>query len=151
MKISDYLDVRRICVELTSTSKNDSIKELSGVLKGSKDIVGFDKFVSDVFARENLKTTGIGDEVAVPHARTDAVKKIVVAFGVSKTGIDFQSIDKKLCKLIFLIGIPTDNISSYLQILAHLTRLLKREDFRQELLQAEDSKQVIKIFKEIEK
>lgn len=151
MRALDYFDKNSICTELKSNSKNEAIKELADLIRDNKNISDFDKFVGDVFSRENLKTTGIGDGVAIPHARTDAVKKIIIAFGISKTGVDFQSMDKNPSNIIFLIGIPTEHIDDYLKVLGHLTRLLKHEDMRQSLLKAKDKEEIIRIFKQAEK
>ena len=151
MKISDYLKEDIICLDLKSTSKKDVIEELGSIIKNSKEVTDYEMFISDVMEREKLSTTGVGDGVALPHARTNAVSKFVVAFGRSKKEVNFNSIDKKKVNLIFLMGTPkNETLDLYLVLLAHLTRLLRKEDFRQLLLKAEKPSEVIKAFKDIE-
>lgn len=86
MKISDYLKEKRILLSLKAHGKEESIKEIATLLKDSKDIVDFKSFLKDVFEREKLGTTGVGSEIAIPHARTDAVKDFVIGFGRSQEG-----------------------------------------------------------------
>ena len=151
MKISDYLKEDIICLDLKSTSKKDVIEELGSIIKNSKEVTDYEMFISDVMEREKLSTTGVGDGVALPHARTNAVSKFVVAFGRSKKEVNFNSIDKKKVNLIFLMGTPkNETLDLYLVLLAHLTRLLRKEGFRQLLLKAERPSEVIKAFKDIE-
>ena len=151
MKISNYLKEDIICLDLKSTSKKDVIEELGSIIKNSKEVTDYEMFISDVMEREKLSTTGVGDGVALPHARTNAVSKFVVAFGRSKKEVNFNSIDKKKVNLIFLMGTPkNETLDLYLVLLAHLTRLLRKEDFRQLLLKAERPSEVIKAFKDIE-
>ena len=151
MKISNYLKEEMLCLDLKSTSKKDVIEELGSIIKNSKEVTDYEMFISDVMEREKLSTTGVGDGVALPHARTNAVSKFVVAFGRSKKEVNFNSIDKKKVNLIFLMGTPkNETLDLYLVLLAHLTRLLRKEDFRQLLLKAERPSEVIKAFKDIE-
>jgi len=151
MKISNYLKEEMLCLDLKATSKKDVIEELGSIIKNSKEVTDYEMFISDVMEREKLSTTGVGDGVALPHARTNAVSKFVVAFGRSKKEVNFNSIDKKKVNLIFLMGTPkNETLDLYLVLLAHLTRLLRKEDFRQLLLKAERPSEVIKAFKDIE-
>lgn len=151
MKIGDYLKEDRISLNLKSSNKEESVKEISMLLKSAKEINDFEAFIGEVFEREKLNTTGIGNEIAIPHARTDAVKDFVIAFGRSKEGIEFNSLDGNPAKLIFLMGTPKHKgVRAYLKILAHLTRLLKKESFRNSLLTAYNSKEIIDIFKKAE-
>jgi fructose-specific phosphotransferase system IIA component len=151
MKIGDYLTEERISLELKTHTKEEAIKEMSTLLKDAKELVDFDTFVKDVFEREKLGTTGIGNEIAIPHARTDAVKDFVIAFGRSSEGVEFNSLDGKPAKLIFLMGTQKEkNLNNYLKTLAHLTRLLKRESFRSLLLKASSPREIIDAFKKAE-
>jgi fructose-specific phosphotransferase system IIA component len=152
MRIGDYLKEDRILLNLKARTKQDSIKELATLLKGAEEVVDFDTFLKDVFEREKLGSTGIGDGIAIPHARSDAVKDFVIAFGKSVEGVEFESLDGKPAKLIFLMGTHKERkLDSYLEILAHLTRLLKHESFREALLGASTPAAVIDEFKKVEK
>lgn len=152
MKIVDYLKEEMLVLNLEAEKKEDVIKELGAVICRSKSVIDSKKFIADVFERENMATTGIGHEVAIPHARTDNVKEFVVSFGRSLKGVKFESIDHKPVKLIFLMGTPqSSGVSQYLQILAHLSRLLHKEDFRNQLLNANTPTEIIEIFKNEER
>ena len=152
MRISDYLKEEMICLNLKATGKEEAIKELGSLIRKAKEITNYEKFLKDVLEREKLNTTGIGEGVALPHARTDAVTGFVIAFGRSENGIDFEALDRKKAKLLLLMGTPRKaGLDQYLVLLAHLTRLLKRESFRKSLLKAENPAEVIDIFKKFEK
>jgi len=150
MKISDHISEKTICLDLENTTKDDVIRELSELLKESEYVTDFDVFLKDVFEREKLGATGIGNGIAIPHARTDAVHNIIIAFGRSSQGIDFNGVDDKPAKLVFLMGTPKKDVNKYLQVLAHLTRLLKKESFRQQLLEAQNADEILNAIKEIE-
>ncbi len=148
MKIVDYLKEDMLVLELKAEKKEDAIRELGTVICKSKSVIDSEKFISDVFEREEMCTTGIGNEVAIPHARTDNVKKFVVSFGRSLKGVEFESLDHKPVKLIFLMGTPkSSGMKQYLHILAHLNRMLQKEDFRKQLLKANSPAGIIEIFK----
>lgn len=151
VKISDYLKEERIILDLEATNKEEAIKRLAEVFRGAKEMVDFEKFLSDVFERESLGTTGIGLGLALPHARTQAVNSFVMAIGRVKEEIDFGSLDGEPVRLIFLMGTPKEEVQGYLKTLAHLTRLLKKESLRTKLLEARSSQEVIEVFLEEEK
>ena len=152
MKISDYLKEDMICLNLKATNKEEVIKELGEIIRQCKDITNYDMFIKDMLERERIATTGIGDEIAIPHARTDSVSQFVIAFGRSENGVAFDSLDEKKARLIFLMGTPkTAGINHYLQLLAHLNRLLRKESFRELLMKAEKPSDIICLFKEVEK
>jgi len=150
MKISDHISEKMICLALENTTKDDAIKELAELLKESEQVTDFNVFLKDVFEREKLGATGIGNGIAIPHARTDAVHNIIIAFGRSSQGINFNGVDDKPAKLVFLIGTPKKDVNKYLQVLAHLTRLLKKESFRQQLLEAQNADEILNAIRQIE-
>ncbi|MBU0571284.1 MAG: PTS sugar transporter subunit IIA [Candidatus Omnitrophica bacterium] len=144
MKLKKYVTKDQMLLDLNSRTKEDAIKEMAELLRKSPAITNFDQFLLDVFARENLQTTGIGHGVAIPHARTNATEDFILAFGRSQAGIDFGSVDKTPVKLIFLMGTPKkEGLTDYLKILAQLSRLLKRPEFRESLLAAQDPEEIL--------
>lgn len=151
MRIRDYLRDDRMIFDLKARNKKETIKKISVLLKKADEMIDFDVFLKDVFEREELKTTGIGKEVAIPHARTDAVKDFVMVFAKSPEGVKFNSLDGKPVKLIFLIGTPKkEKLNNHLKILARLTKLLQEKSFRDSLLNASSSKEIIEKFRELE-
>lgn len=152
MKVRDYLREKQILLELKAKDKEEAIKEIVALLKDAKEITDFGAFLKDVFEREKLTTTGIGHGIAIPHARTNAVKDLVIAFGRSCEGMEFNSVDSKPAKLIFLLGTPKkEGLGNYLKMLARLTKLLKEESFRNLLLKATSPKEIIDEFKKVDK
>jgi len=151
MNISQFLKENRILLNLEASNKKDAISELAAVLGNSKEVSDFKLFLNDVFQREALNTTAIGNEIAIPHARTDGVKEFVMAIARVKRGIDFVALDNKPVKLIFLMGTPKEKgVNDYLQKLAHLTRLLQKESFRNSLIRVSSAKEIIEEFRKVE-
>jgi fructose-specific phosphotransferase system IIA component len=152
MKVTEFLREDRMVLDIKANTKDGAIKELAEILRDAPEIINFENFVRDIFERESLNTTGIGNEIAIPHARTDSVNNFIIAFGRSIKGIDFKSLDGKSVKLIFLMGTPKEKgLNNYLKILAHLTRLLQKEHFKDSLLKASSPREVIEEFQKIEK
>jgi len=150
MKLYEYMQEKTVCVNLNSREKDTAIAELARLLKNNPAVEDFQGFLEAVFARETESTTGIGDMVAIPHARTDTVSDFVVAVGISKAGIDFKAVDGKPVHLLILMGIPTHKVNLYLRLLAHLSFLFKQKGFIQRLLSASDSDMVLEMFAEYE-
>jgi fructose-specific phosphotransferase system IIA component len=150
MEVKDYIRKEFINLNLLTERKEDAIRELAQLMKGAQEMVDFERFLENVFERERLGTTGIGDGIAIPHARTDAVDKLVIALGRSARGVEFESLDGKKVKLLFLMGTPKGSVSYYLKILAQISRLLKRDTFREKLLEAQDAETVVRLFSELE-
>jgi fructose-specific phosphotransferase system IIA component len=151
MKLSSFLREDLIQLELQSKTKNDVIQECIDLISKAGEITNKEEFKKTILEREQLETTGIGDGIAIPHGRTDAVKQLVIAFGKSKDGIDFQSLDGNPAYLFFMIASPQNASGVYLRVLAKISRLLKSYDFRTALRNAETPAQVIEIFQEAEK
>jgi fructose-specific phosphotransferase system IIA component len=150
VEVKGYIREELINLDLLSERKEDAIRELARLMESTQGVIDFDLFLEDVFERERLGTTGIGDGIAIPHARTDAVDQLVIALGRSARGVEFESLDGKKVKLLFLMGTPKGSVSHYLKILAQLTRLLKEGTFRDKLLEARDKEIVVSLFREIE-
>jgi len=150
VEVKGYIREELINLDLLSERKEDAIRELARLMERTQGMIDFDLFLEDVFKRERLGTTGIGDGIAIPHARTDAVDQLVIALGRSARGVEFESLDGKKVKLLFLMGTPKGSVSHYLKILAQLTRLLKEGTFRDKLLEARDKEIVVSLFREIE-
>jgi fructose-specific phosphotransferase system IIA component len=150
VEVKGYIREELINLDLLSERKEDAIRELARLMESTQGMIDFNLFLEDVFERERLGTTGIGDGIAIPHARTDAVDQLVIALGRSARGVEFESLDGKKVKLLFLMGTPKGSVSHYLKILAQLTRLLKEGTFRDKLLEARDKEIVVSLFREIE-
>ena len=104
-----------------------------------------DKLIDALMAREALGSTAIGQGIAIPHSKCDCVDKLVAAFGLSKKGIDFDSLDGESAYIFFLLVAPQDSAGPHLKALARISRLLKDKYFRDTLRGCEDEKSVVKI------
>jgi nitrogen PTS system EIIA component len=148
MKILDFLCSDAITTELNGQTKEEVIRELVQLLHKAKKIKDVAHLVKILMEREELGSTGIGQGIAIPHGKSDALKDIVAAFGISKKGVNFNALDGEPVNLIFLLIAPHDSAGAHLKALAKISRLLKDKFFRQALREAKDVKEVIKIIKE---
>ena len=147
MQIMDFLSKKAIVIDIKSTKKEDAIKELVDALLNSGDIEKRcrNKLIESLMARESLGSTAIGQGIAIPHAKSDCVSKLVAAFGLSHKGVDFDSLDGELAYIFFLLVAPQDSAGPHLKALARISRLLKDKYFRDTLRNCTDDKAVIKI------
>ncbi len=150
MKISDYLKEEFCLMELKATTMEEAIGEIVSNLEKSGKIKDKEKFVHDILEREALGSTGIGYQLAIPHARTEAIEGFVIGFARSLKGIDFKSLDGRKVNLIFLMGANPKDLSLYLRLLAELSKLLIDNTFRKTLLSVNTPKEVVEIFKRFE-
>lgn len=147
MKITDFLSTKAITTDIKSTKKEDVIKELVDTLINSSDIDKRhrNKLIDALMAREALGSTAIGQGVAIPHAKSDCVDKLVASFGISRRGVDFDSLDGEPAHIFFLLVAPQDSAGPHLKALARISRLLKDKYFRDGLRNCQDDKSVIDI------
>ncbi|MDD5347593.1 MAG: PTS sugar transporter subunit IIA [Candidatus Omnitrophica bacterium] len=150
LRVTDFLRPEFCIMDLKADNKEQAIKELTQVLESSGKIKDKNDFVKHVMERERLGSTGIGNRVAIPHAPTQSVDGIVVAFGRSRGGLDFQSLDGQEVNLIFLIGTTPDDLAVYLKLLASLSRLLTNRQFREEFMMAGSSQDLFGILRKFE-
>lgn len=149
MKIMDFLNEKAIEDNLISKDKKEVTRELVELLIQAKEIKAKDKekIVKILLERESLGSTGIGQGIAIPHGKTEGVRRIVAAFGRSLFGIDFASLDREPVYLFFLILAPADSVGAHLKALARISRLLKNKNFRQALKEAKDEGELLNIIK----
>ena len=147
MQIMDFLSKKAIITDIKSTKKEDVVKELVDALVNSGDIEkrSRNKLIDALMNRESLGSTAIGQGIAIPHAKSDCVSKLVAAFGLSRKGVDFDSLDGELAYIFFLLVAPQDSAGPHLKALARISRLLKDKYFRDTLRNCTDDKAVIKI------
>ena len=150
LKISEYLKPEAIIMEIKAKEKIAAINELVAHMVKSKLVQDGKEFIKALAKRENLESTGIGDGIAIPHARTNAVKDLTLAFARSPKGIDFSSVDGKPSYIIFLIASPESKKSEYILALAKLSRLLRKHAVRDLLRNASEPKEIMDIIKQNE-
>lgn len=147
MKIMDFLSKKSIVADLKATKKEDVIKELVDLLinAGELDKGCRNKVLDALMERESLGSTAIGQGIAIPHAKSDCVSKLVGAFALSKKGVDFDSLDGEPVYIFFLLLAAQDSAGPHLKALARISRLFKDKYFRENLRNCDDEKQVIKV------
>ncbi|MEZ5358787.1 MAG: PTS sugar transporter subunit IIA [Candidatus Zixiibacteriota bacterium] len=150
MKLSKFCDENLISFDLKSTDKNSVIEELVDLASASPLVKNRDDLLNDILNREKMVTTGIGYGVALPHAKTKATKGIVIAFGRSNDGIDFEAMDKKPVHVFFLIAAPEDAIGAHLRVMSRLSYILKLEENRDKLMSVNAPGELLTILDMIE-
>lgn len=145
MKLSKFCGEDLISFELRAQNKDETIKELVDLASKSKLVKDPDQLLKDILEREKLVTTGVGYGVAFPHAKSKAIRGIIIAFGRSKKGVDFDSMDKKAVNLFFLIAAPEDAIGAHLNVMARLSFLMKSEKNRDKLMKIKSPKELLEV------
>lgn len=147
MKISDLLSSKAVSADLKSTTKADVIAELVDLLisAGSVEKKHRKKVLEILMAREALGSTAIGQGIAIPHGKYASIKKLVGCLGVSKQGINFDSLDGEPAYIFFLLVAPVDSAGPHLKALARISRLLKDKYIREILKTAKDDKSILTI------
>ncbi len=150
MKITDLLTADTIELNLQSSSKDAVIDELIRKLDKAGKLHDPKKFKEEILAREAQSTTGIGEGIAIPHAKTSAVKMPAIVFGRSLTGINYESLDGKPAHLFFMIAASEGANQTHLQTLSRLSSFLMDLNFLKKLKNAQSLNDIIKVFNEKE-
>ncbi|MCF0147925.1 MAG: PTS sugar transporter subunit IIA [Clostridium sp.] len=150
MKITDLLNKKSIAINPNVKSKNDAINKLVDLMNESGNLNNKDEYKKAVLAREELSTTGIGDGIAIPHAKTKAVKDAGLAAMVVNEGVDYDSLDGNPAKIFFLIAAPDGENNLHLEVLARLSTMLMDEKFRNALEGSKTPEEFIKLIDEFE-
>lgn len=142
MKLGEYLDKTMILPELTASTKDEVLAELVAPVVKIMPHLDRDAVLSVLKERESLGTTGIGDGIAIPHGKLESIDRIVLVAGRSTAGVDFESLDFKLCNIFFLVLAPEQVAGMHLRILAQISRLLKDPEFRKAFMAAADAEEL---------
>lgn len=145
MKIIDMLDKDCIIPELQSRTKRDVIQELVNPIVKKDGTIDPDALIDILLEREKLGSTGIGEGVAIPHGKLPNINNIMLSFGRSPKGIDFEALDGKPSHLFFLLVAPESSAGAHLKALARISRLLKDGSFRENLLSAKTKDEIFDI------
>lgn len=148
MKMMDFLNKKAISVDIKARDKEGVIEELVDLLAGATEIKNKEELVKAVLSRESLGSTGIGQGVGIPHAKSQNVKELVAAFGLSKNGVNFDSLDGESVHIFFLLIAPEESAGPHLKALARISRMLKDKYFRELLRKAKDENEVLRIIQE---
>ena len=147
MKILDVLKTEAISADLKAKDKKGVLEELVTPVARIANL-DRDDLIRILLERERLGSTGIGGGIGIPHGKMKGLDSLVLGFGLSKKGVDFESIDGRLSYIFFLLITPEDSTGLHLKALARISRILKNDVFKERLLKASDRDEIYKIIKE---
>jgi len=148
-KFLSYFSGERFINELSATSKDEVLIEMSKILSDDEDIRDPELLLDMIRNRESLGSTGLGKGIAVPHGRSSAARQTKVVFARSSKGIEFDAMDGELCRLFFLIVAPyEDRKQEYLPLLGKIVETVNQETIREKLLEVGDFDQFQEIVRE---
>jgi PTS system fructose-specific IIC component len=150
MKICDLLSLPTIKLDLKAKKKEEAIDELVDLLYKAGKVTSREEFKEAIVARESISSTALEEGIAIPHAKTAAVKEPALAFGLSKEGLDYESLDGEPSTLFFMIAAPEKASDEHIETLSTLTTMLLDDDFREELLNTTSAQQVLDIINQRE-
>ena len=147
MKILDLLKKEAIIPDLKSRTKKEVLEELVAPVARLTEI-DMDDLVKVLLERERLGSTGIGGGIGIPHGKLRNLENLIIGFGLSRKGVDFESLDGEPTRIFFLLVTPENSTGLHLKLLARISRILKNEPFKERLLQASDINEIYTIIKE---
>ncbi len=148
MKIAEMLKKDYVIESLTTSTKKDALRELAQVILHDHPQYETETVVKVLLDREKLGSTGIGDGIAIPHGKLAMLDRLVVSFGRSPEGIDFNAMDGRPVHLFFLLLAPENSAGLHLKALAKISRMLKDDSFRRQLIDAGTREELYRIIEE---
>jgi len=147
MKLADYLPEKHIKVGLKGTRKIEIIEELLKVMLDLGVIQDYEAALNDILSREGYLSTGLENGLAIPHAKTRGIDELSMVFGLVPDGVEFETLDGKPAHMIFLVLSPVNTSGPHIQALALISRNLKNESTRNQIIKAQSEKEVAEIFR----
>jgi PTS system nitrogen regulatory IIA component len=145
MDIRELLSPATVIPRLTARGKKGVLEELAKALCRRYPELDLASVVDTLLERERLGTTGIGEGVAIPHGKMKNLKQLMLCFGRSVEGVDFQSMDNKPAHLFFLLLAPENSAGIHLKVLAKISRMLKDKKFCQDLMTASTAEEILQV------
>lgn len=139
MKITDFLAPDGVVADLDATTKRDVLGRLVDTLAAAEPDIQPARLVEALLERERIGSTGVGDGVAIPHAKLKGLRRLAAAFGRSRAGVDFEAVDGRPCHLFFLLVAPEEAASDHLRALSRIARLMRDAEVRRRLVEAPDA------------
>lgn len=150
MLLSELLSADRVKVPLGSRTKNDVLRELVTLVTHGRNGVDAESILASVRERETVLSTGIGGGIAIPHGKTPYIDQLVLAAGVAPHPIDFDALDGKPVQLFFLLVGPESAAGAHVKTLSRISRLLRREQLRADLLAAQSPADFLRVVRDSE-
>ena len=148
MKIIDLLAPRRILPNLQAVNKRGVLEEMAAVLVSCHDEINVANVLEVLLERERLGSTGIGDNIAIPHGKVPKLSRMLLAFGRSLKGVDFDSMDGKPSHLFFVLLAPVNSTGLHLKALAKISRMLMSQVFRDSLMGSDGAEDILRLIAE---
>ena len=145
MKIDEILKKESVIADLLGDNKVKVIKEMTQCLKQNNFIKNDQALFETLMEREKLGSTGIGENVAIPHGKSDEVTQIITVLARSKKGVEFESLDQKPVHFVCMVIAPAHSTGQHLKVLARVSRIFKNQGIREEILKAENSDTIYSI------
>ncbi|MDM8523090.1 PTS sugar transporter subunit IIA [Desulfococcaceae bacterium HSG8] len=146
MKILDVLKKQAVLADLKSRDKKGIVEELSEPVAGIAG-VSHDELVRILMEREQLGSTAIGGGIGIPHGKMKGLESLAMGVGLSRRGVEFESIDGRLTHIFFLLLAPENSTGLHLKCLAQVSRMLKSEPFKERLLNSGTSDEIFNIIR----
>ncbi len=148
MKTIDLLPAARVLPDLHATTKRGVLEELAAPLASGPEGLNLAAVVEVLMERERLGSTGIGDNIAIPHGKLPQLTHLILAFGRSLKGVDFDSMDGKPSHLFFVLLAPVNSAGLHLKALAKISRMLMSQTFRDNLMKASGAAEIYRLIQE---
>jgi PTS system nitrogen regulatory IIA component len=148
MKIIDLLAPKRILPNLQAVNKRGVLEEMAAVLVSGHDEINVANVLEVLLERERLGSTGIGDNIAIPHGKVPQLSRMLLAFGRSLKGVDFDSMDGKPSHLFFVLLAPVNSTGLHLKALAKISRMLMSQVFRDNLMGSDGAEDILRLIAE---
>ncbi|WP_297206493.1 PTS sugar transporter subunit IIA [uncultured Brachyspira sp.] len=146
MSLIDYIDKESIMIDVQETEKENLLSKMVERLNSCGLLLNKDEAEHAIMAREQLMSTGVGNGIAIPHAKTDAVKSIILSVATIKNGINYKSVDKKKVFAVFMLLAPRDSASENLKVLTAIAKILRdNPHFLEKLINAEKADEVMEL------
>ena len=142
MKINDILQKDSIIADLVGTNKEEVLREITDFLQNQGLIKDKKTLLNTLIQREKLGSTGIGENVAIPHGKSDELSHIVTIFARSLKGVDFEALDQKPVHFLCMVIAPSNSTGQHLKALARISRVFKAQNLRNEILKMQDANQI---------
>ncbi len=149
MRISQLLNKDSIIADLSANNKQGVINELAAAISGTTN-ASDQQIATVLMEREELGSTGIGGGIAIPHGKLNLVENIIIGFGLSKKGIEYDSLDNKPVHIFFLLLTPDNSTGGHLKVLAQISKLLKMDEFKNRLVESSSTEEIFAVINDFD-
>jgi len=148
MKVSKFIKIENIVPELKAENKTEVLKELAGIVTSNFSNLNYQKTLEALQERENLCSTAMDEGVAIPHGKLHGISNIIIAFGKSSKGIDFDSLDNKPTTLFIMLLSPEDSSKQHIKALAKISNIFKNNTFRNNIINSDNAEEILEFITE---